>query len=74
MRYSTEFKKNAVSMFKREGVTKTCRQLHVTRATVYHWVKRAEGESGDITRNESISIVEKGSQHQRNTIYLGGKK
>lgn len=39
-RYSAEFKKNAVSLFKREGITKTCRQLRVTRATVYRWVNQ----------------------------------
>ena len=51
-RYSMEFKKNAVSLFKSEGITKTCRKLHVTRATVYRWVKQDESKCIKYSKDE----------------------
>ncbi len=61
-KYSMDFKKNAVSIFKQEGITRTCRQLHVTRATIYRWVKQ----------DDSIS-VERSEKNDEATAAEGGK-
>ena len=67
-RYSTEFKKDAVRMFKHEGITKTCRQLHVTRATVYRWVKQQENDPGNSTQSNSELFENKANQCKRARI------
>ncbi len=67
-RYSAEFKKNAVRMFKHEGITKTCRQLHVTRATVYRWAKQEENDPGNNSQSNSEVIEDKVNQCERTRI------
>ena len=61
-RYSTEFKENAVNLFRREGITRTCRKLHVTRATVYRWIRRAENESSINSQIDCETIMESGNR------------
>ena len=73
-RYSTEFKKNAVCLFRREGITKTCRQMHVTRATVYRWVKQEENDTGNNAQSDSEMIAEKENQCNRTTACTSTKK
>ncbi len=60
--YSNEFKENAVNLFRREGITRTCRQLRVTRATIYRWVKRAESDSNDNPQLGCEMTIEDGNQ------------
>ncbi len=38
-RYSTEFKEQAVCLLHQGGISKACRELHITRATLYRWNK-----------------------------------
>lgn len=38
-RYSTDFKEQAVCLFHQVGISKACKELHVTRATLYRWNK-----------------------------------
>ena len=61
-RYSTAFKENAVNLFRREGITRTCRKLHVTRATIYRWVKRSESASNNNSQIDYETIMENGNQ------------
>jgi transposase-like protein len=73
-RYSTEFKENAVNLFRREGITRTCRKLHVTRATVYRWVRSAESESSINSQIDCETIMESGNRHGCITIAGVAKK
>ena len=59
-KYSMDFKKNAVSIFKQEGITRTCRQLHVTRATIYRWVKQDDSISVERSEKDEATAAEGG--------------
>ena len=65
-RYSVDFKKNAVSMFKREGITRTSRQLHVTRATIYRWVKQDDSLFAECSEknNGATAVAEREKEPQ----------
>ena len=41
-RYSEEFKRNAIALTKKVGITKASRELGVARCSVYHWCKEME--------------------------------
>ena len=66
-KYSDEFKRNAVSLFMCEGITRTSRQLHVTRATIYRWVRQSYSNSEeDKADRYEVCAVRSRQKHNKN--------
>ena len=53
-RYSTDFKEQAVCLLHQVGISKACRELHITRATLYRWNKELK-EVSSFSKEKLIS-------------------
>ena len=56
MNYTKEFRENALKMAERVGVTKTSKELHVGKQTLYIWRKKANEAKGSQGKQESQVI------------------
>lgn len=46
-KYTEEFRRNAIELMKKIGITKACKELNVAHCTIYRWCRELEGASAD---------------------------
>lgn len=44
-KYTEEFRRNAIELMKKVGITKACKELKVSHCTIYRWCKEFEGST-----------------------------
>lgn len=44
-KYTEEFKRNAIELMKKAGITKACKELKISHCTLYRWCKELEGKT-----------------------------
>ena len=44
-KYTEEFKRNAIELMKKTGITKACKELKISHCTLYRWCKELEGKT-----------------------------
>lgn len=49
-KYTEEFRRNAIELMKKAGITKACKELKISHCTLYRWCK--EMESGTVIETE----------------------
>lgn len=42
-KYTEEFRRNAIELMKKAGITKACKELKISHCTLYRWCKEMEG-------------------------------
>ena len=50
-KYTEEFRRDAIELMKKIGITKACKALKVSHCTIYRWCKEMEGTSSDELAN-----------------------
>ena len=46
-KYTEEFRRNAIELMKKVGITKACKELKVSHCTIYRWCHELEGASAN---------------------------
>ena len=46
-KYTEEFRRNAIELMKKVGITKACKELKVSHCTIYRWCHELEGASSN---------------------------
>ncbi len=46
-KYTEEFRRDAIELMKKIGITKACKELNVSHCTIYRWCRELEGASAD---------------------------
>lgn len=44
-KYTEEFKRNAIELMKKAGITKACKELNISHCTLCRWCKEMEGKT-----------------------------
>lgn len=44
-KYTDEFKRNAIELMKKAGITKACKGLKISHCTLYRWCREMEGKN-----------------------------
>lgn len=42
-KYTEEFRRNAIELMKKAGITKACKELKISHCTLYRWCREMEG-------------------------------
>lgn len=59
-KYTEEFRRNAIELMKKVGITKACKELKVSHCTIYRWCHELEGTSSsepDDTVTEDVDAL-----------------
>ena len=59
-KYTEEFRRNAIELMKKVGITKACKELKVSHCTIYRWCHELEGASSnepDDTAAEHLAAI-----------------
>lgn len=43
-KYTEDFRRSAIELMKRVGITKACKELRIAHCTLYRWCREMEGE------------------------------
>lgn len=46
-KYTEEFRRDAIELMKKIGITKACKELKVSHCTIYRWCRELEGASSN---------------------------
>lgn len=63
-KYTEEFRRNAIELMKKVGITKACKELKVSHCTIYRWCKEFEGstpEQEEAVETNLDAMIEKNS-------------
>lgn len=63
-KYTEEFRRNAIELMKKVGITKACKELKVSHFTIYRWCKEFEGstpEQEEAVETNLDAMIEKNS-------------
>ena len=68
-KYTEEFRRNAIELMKKVGITKACKELKVSHCTIYRWCHELEGASSHepddtVTEDMDALIEEQLSKEQ----------
>lgn len=62
-KYTEEFKRNAIELMKKTGITKACKELKISHCTLYRWCREMEGETvveAEVSADDDLdAIIEK---------------
>lgn len=68
-KYTEEFKRNAIELMKKAGITKACKELKISHCTLYRWCKEMEGgtviESEEPANTDLDAMIEKHSEESK---------
>ena len=59
-KYTEEFRRNAIELMKKVGITEACKELKVSHCTIYRWCHELEGTSSsepDDTVTEDVDAL-----------------
>ena len=64
--YSDDFKRQAVVLFRQVGISKACKEVHVTRATLYRWNREYDEciQASDEIKHAAKDSETAGDQYQ----------
>ena len=71
-KYTEEFRRNAIELMKKVGITKACKELKISHCTLYRWCREMEGgtviETEEPVDGDLDALIEKHAEEPSQEI------
>lgn len=55
-KYTEEFRRDAIELMKKVGITKASRELHIAHCTLYRWCRELEGNASEQEESDNTDL------------------